>query len=128
MLRLRIRYKLFLALLIALAVIVVLTLTRWSFNRGFLDYVNAFEMQRIDAIADELAVIWKASGSFEELRTDRRRWHELTDAQGLRGRPGAWRANPTPRSGSSDYSRMPSLEDAFDRVLADLADGSVERL
>ena len=91
--RLRIRYKLFLALLtaITLAVIVVLTLTRWSFNRGFLDYVNAFEMQRIDAIADELAVIWKASGSFEELRTDRRRWHELTDAQGLRGRPGAGR-------------------------------------
>ena len=57
--RLRIRYKLFIALLtaITLAVIIVLTLTRWSFNRGFLDYVNAFEMQRIDAIADELAVI-----------------------------------------------------------------------
>jgi len=104
--RLRIRYKLFIALLtaITLAIIVVLALTRWSFNRGFLDYVNAFEMQRIDAIADELAVIWKDSGSFEELRKDRRRWHELTDAQGPRGRPGT-RQSGGPRDGSFDPNK-----------------------
>ena len=105
--RLRIRYKLFIALLtaITLAVVIVLTLTRWSFNRGFLDYVNAFETQRIDALADELAVIWTASGSFEELRGDRQRWHELTDDQSSRGRPGARRSGPKNHAPDKDKTR-----------------------
>ncbi|MBT8440891.1 MAG: HAMP domain-containing protein [Gammaproteobacteria bacterium] len=79
--RLTIRYKLFIALLaaIALVIVVALGLTRWSFNRGFIDYVNSFETQRLDDFATKLAGIWEAENGFDQLIEDGGRWRELMD-------------------------------------------------
>jgi len=103
--RLTIRYKLFIALLaaIALVIVVALGLTRWSFNRGFIDYVNAFETQRLDAVAAELADIWVAAGSFDELTDNDRRWRDLMDEQMGRADPRGgprFGDGPPPRRGS----------------------------
>lgn len=48
--RLLIWHKLFITMLAATTIVVVVTLfmTRWSFNRGFLDYVNSNEARRIE--------------------------------------------------------------------------------
>jgi two-component system sensor histidine kinase BaeS len=80
--RLLIWHKLFLAFLSATVVVIVvaLALTRWSFNEGFLDYINTLEEQRIESIAADLAVIYKETGSWNELQLDRRRWQRVMEA------------------------------------------------
>ncbi len=97
--QLRIWHKLFLALLAAILIVTVvaLLLTRISFNRGFLDYVNRLESQRIDAMAIEVAAIYKESGSFDLLLNNRNRWHELMDEYAQGDRPGKF--DPPPRRG-----------------------------
>ncbi len=40
-----------------------LGLARWSFERGFLDYVNALEQRRLEGIADDLADYYVQAGS-----------------------------------------------------------------
>ncbi len=47
-----IRYKLFATLLAAVIVVVVgmFLLVHWSFDRGFLNYVNTVEAKRLDSL------------------------------------------------------------------------------
>ncbi|MGB5248917.1 MAG: two-component sensor histidine kinase, partial [Gammaproteobacteria bacterium] len=95
-------HKLFLALLAATAVVVAvaLLLTRWSFDRGFLGYLNSIEAQRIEAMAEDLAGIYAETGSWDVLIGDRGRWRRVIRgnsrdvrdlpphlAQGPNGRP-----------------------------------------
>ena len=49
-------HKLFLALLLISLIILGLSaaLTRWSFQRGFLDYVTAQESGKLDGLAERL--------------------------------------------------------------------------
>jgi two-component system sensor histidine kinase BaeS len=77
--RLLIWHKLFLALLAATAVVVVvaLLLTRWSFDRGFLGYLNSIEAQRIESIAGQLAGIYAETGNWDALMRDGRRWRAV---------------------------------------------------
>jgi two-component system sensor histidine kinase BaeS len=79
--RLLISHKLFLALLTATTVVVLvaLVLTRLSFNRGFLDYVNAVEAERIANVAATLADVYAETNSWEPLVSDRGRWRDVMD-------------------------------------------------
>lgn len=57
--------KLFLSFL-ALTVVVLaatLGLARWSFNRGFLDYINALDLVRLEIISEELIEHYTAAGN-----------------------------------------------------------------
>lgn len=110
--RLTIRYKLFIALLaaIALVIVVALGLTRWSFNRGFVDYVNSFETQRLDGVAATLAGIWLADGSFDQLIDDDRRWRELMDEHMGRDGPRFGGRPPPLRGSPRDVSVDPGNE------------------
>jgi two-component system, OmpR family, sensor histidine kinase BaeS len=52
----RLSNKLFLSFLGLTTVILIATLSlaRWSFERGFLDFINGQETQRLQYVADEL--------------------------------------------------------------------------
>ena len=62
--RLSISQKLMLALLGLTLVVLIATLglARWSFERGFLDYVNALEQTRLTVISEDLGQAYIANG------------------------------------------------------------------
>ena len=77
--RLLIGHKLFLALFLATSAVVVISLllTRWSFNQGFLDYVNAVEANRIATAASTLTDIYSEQNSWEPIQKNREPWHAV---------------------------------------------------
>ena len=68
--KLTISQKLFLAFLglTLLVLAATLGLARWSFERGFLDYVNALEQKRLQTIAEVLAQEYREAGND---------WHQM---------------------------------------------------
>ncbi|MGB5543143.1 MAG: ATP-binding protein [Gammaproteobacteria bacterium] len=113
-------HKLFLALLAATAVVVAvaLLLTRWSFDRGFLGYLNSIEAQRIEAMAEDLAGLYAETDSWDTLIGDRSRWRRVIRGnsrdgrdlpphltQGPNGRPGGPADSPPggPQEGPADF-------------------------
>lgn len=94
--KIRIQYKLFLAMLAAAGGVVVcmFLVMRWSFDRGFLNYVKTMELTRLDALASELEEGYAGEGSWRFLQEDPRRWREmLTDSL-----PDRLRESPPPGS------------------------------
>ncbi|MCC7040378.1 MAG: HAMP domain-containing protein [Burkholderiales bacterium] len=68
--------KLFLVIL-ATNVIIALAVSaaeRMSFDRGFREYMREREIDRLATIADAVAAVWRAEGSFESLRGNEARW------------------------------------------------------
>lgn len=65
----RIQYKLFLAMLaVACGVVACMFLVmRWSFNRGFLDYVNKADLERVESLAEVLEEAYAGEGSWKFL-------------------------------------------------------------
>jgi two-component system, OmpR family, sensor histidine kinase BaeS len=80
--RIRIQYKLFLAMLtVACGVVVCMFLVmRWNFNRGFLDYVNKTDLERLESLAGVLEEAYAGEGSWKFLQDDPRRWRRLLRA------------------------------------------------
>lgn len=80
--KIRIQYKLFLAMLaVACGVVVWMFLVmRWSFNRGFLEYVNKADLERLDVLAGTLEEAYAEEGSWRFLKDDPRRWRRLLRA------------------------------------------------
>lgn len=75
----RIQYKLFLAILAtAIGIVVCMYLVmRWSLDRGFLNYVNELDLERLDALATKLEESYSREGSWRFLQNDPRRWSQL---------------------------------------------------
>ncbi|QNP49447.1 sensor histidine kinase efflux regulator BaeS [Diaphorobacter aerolatus] len=72
--------RLFLAVLFtAVCVVVAMTLAaQWSFNRGFLGYLNEQEAERLEAARPRIIAAYLENGSsWEFLRGERRRWFHL---------------------------------------------------
>jgi two-component system sensor histidine kinase BaeS len=61
----RLSNKLFLSFLglNTLILIATLSLARWSFERGFLDFISGQETQRLQLVADDLITEYSASGN-----------------------------------------------------------------
>lgn len=59
----------FLALTIAILV-ATLGLARWSFERGFLDYVNTLERNRLERLAEDLVIRYESLGGSWDAFTD----------------------------------------------------------
>ena len=74
-----IRFKLFSTLLLATGSVVLCMylLMLWSFDRGFLDYVNKQEQQKYQAFSQVLAKHWQKNNSWKQLRRNRRTWDVL---------------------------------------------------
>ena len=82
--------------LVALAAMLVLN--KWSFDQGFLDYLNDQEQARLDRMALDLAQVYTANGGWEPL--PRHRLIEDIHRSGERG----------PRSHPPDHHRQPKPE------------------
>jgi len=70
MMKFSIQYKLFATMLVAtLSVVVFMTLIiRWSFDKGFLEYVNIEEQEEITRLAHQLEGYYATHKSWEDLR------------------------------------------------------------
>ena len=74
-----IKYKLFIALLIATSTVVLcmFLFMQWSFDRGFLNYVNTVELEYQNNLITTLKESYAEEGSWEFLHGNHRRWREL---------------------------------------------------
>jgi len=79
MLKNSIKYRLFLAIFAACAVVVLcmFLIMQWSINRGFLQYVNTMEQERLESLADELQQFYAEQGSWDSLRDQPSQWLKL---------------------------------------------------
>ena len=77
-----IRYKLFATLLAAVVVVVVgmFFLIHWSFDRGFLNYVNNVEAKRLDSLAINLQEAYTNQGDWLFLMDNPRLWRQFLAA------------------------------------------------
>ena len=71
--------RLFLILLSANALLALLTyaIVSWSFDRGFLDYINRAERQRLEPLIQALAEGYDKHGDWRWVARDRRQWRQL---------------------------------------------------
>ena len=123
--------------LVALAVLLVLN--KWSFDQGFVDYLNEQEQARLDRMALDLAQIYERNGGWDPL--PRSRIVEDVRRSGERGPPlhppkhrppsGHSQPNhPPPRGGGPPPPRMSETElrDAQGRVLVGRVPGDQDLL
>ncbi len=77
----RLKYQLFLSLLLSSGLLIVLmyAFNSWSFNRGFLGYLNTAEVQKLAPMIDELAAGFEQSGSWDWLTNDLDTWDSLLE-------------------------------------------------
>lgn len=74
--KISIKYRLFLAFLAATVTLVacMFMVTKFSFDRGFLRYIDTVEQQRIEKLASELQRSYADHGSWDFLRRNQRAW------------------------------------------------------
>jgi two-component system sensor histidine kinase BaeS len=98
-------YKFFLNLLAAVSVVAIgmFFFMQYSFDRGFLNYVNTVESERFEALAADLEEAYAEHGGWEFLRANFRLWGDFMDgtlpedARPRRRRPFAGPGRPGPR-------------------------------
>ncbi|MGB0722796.1 MAG: ATP-binding protein [Gammaproteobacteria bacterium] len=85
-----IRTKLFLVLLFSTAVVLVLSLgvTRWSLERGFVEYVGKRQDQRTEQIRQRLLEHYRNQGNWRRLEQDKRAWLGLLLGENIPAFPG----------------------------------------
>jgi two-component system sensor histidine kinase BaeS len=77
--RLSIHHKLFLSLLLAttLVVAVMFGFMRWSFQHGFVTFLESRQQARVERLVGRLAELYVNEGGLDGLRQDRTRWWRL---------------------------------------------------
>src|SRR5660397_27665 len=83
--RLGITAKLFLAILLTcvIASLALLGAMRYSFQRGFLGYLNEQEAQRVESVLPKLAEAYRQNGSWAFVRQKPRLWFSLIRPEGM---------------------------------------------
>ncbi|HUP93349.1 MAG TPA: ATP-binding protein [Burkholderiales bacterium] len=82
----KLHIKLFAAIAGAIAVLTLVTyfIFSWSFERGFVDYLNRADQTRLDVMIDRLADGYEREGNWSWIANDRERWMEISrEALGL---------------------------------------------
>jgi two-component system sensor histidine kinase BaeS len=76
----RMTLKLFLVLLLTMGLVVVamLLMTRWSFQRGFTDYLNQLDEVQVGEVVERLQTHYQEVGSWQQLQRRPRKWRELS--------------------------------------------------
>ncbi len=90
--RISITFKVFATLLIASSIVVagMYLFMQWSFQQGFIHFVEARKQQHIESLSQRLAEEYQDNQGWEHLRNNRRHWIRL-----LRERPLRHPANPS---------------------------------
>ncbi len=102
----RLKYQLFLAMLLGSGLLIALmyAINSWSFNRGFLGYINSVEVARIEPIVDDLAASYDEHNGWDWIAASHHRWGEILDRHlGRSSRPRKQAAPP----GMSDPASGP---------------------
>ena len=83
--RIGIGQRIFLGFLFTALVVLALTtgVTRWSFDRGFLNYVNESEAERLRYFALTIATAYAEEGGWAAFENDRDRWLEVMAPPGV---------------------------------------------
>ncbi len=83
--RIGIGQRIFLGFLFTAMVVLALTtgITRWSFDRGFLNYVNDSEAERLRYFALTIAAAYGEEGGWAAFENDRDRWLEVMAPPGV---------------------------------------------
>lgn len=98
--RIRIKHKLFATLLLTSLMVAagMFLFMQWSFDRGFLNYVNTQELEQLDQLAERLTTSYAEYGSWQYLKKNRALWRQLQDspqtAAEATDRPGAGQVHP----------------------------------
>jgi two-component system sensor histidine kinase BaeS len=82
----RLHVKLFLAIAGAIAGLTLITylVFTWSFERGFVQYVNRADEARLELMTDRLAAVYDRAGGWASIAGDGERWMAMSrDALGL---------------------------------------------
>lgn len=98
--RLAIRHKLFLTLLLAttLVVAVMYGFMHWSFQHGFVSFLESRQQARVERLVEQLAEIYADEGGWDGVRQNRMRWWRLlAEPRGFE--PHAMGERPGHRSG-----------------------------
>lgn len=88
--RLSIRHKLFLTLLAATTLVVaaMYAFMHWSFQHGFVSFLESRQQAHVDRLAEQLADVYALDGDWNAVLNDRARWWRLLpDARAMRGPP-----------------------------------------
>ena len=77
----RLKYQLFLSLLFSSGLLIVLmyAFNSWSFNRGFLEYLNKAEIQKLAPMINELATGFEQAGDWSWLTDDLETWDSMLE-------------------------------------------------
>lgn len=77
--RLPIATKLFLTLLLATALVVAAMygFMHWSFQHGFVSFLESRQQERVERMVEQLAEVYVEEGGWDGLRLDRMRWWRL---------------------------------------------------
>jgi two-component system sensor histidine kinase BaeS len=75
----KLKYQLFLALLTGGGILIILlaAIADWSFNRGFLDYVNRLERQRLAPLQTALVEGYQREGDWQWATRSNKHWRAL---------------------------------------------------
>jgi len=119
----RLKYQIFLTLLAASALLIAImfALSNWSFSRGFLEYVNQNERDRLSAVVKELIYQYEQQGS----------WDGIDDETLRRLLPLRDRLRPPPRNGKRVNDRLPGTDEPVEEnatVEGDSANGRRDEL
>lgn len=110
--RFSIKYKLLLTFFITTTLVVgsMLLFMSWSFDRGFLEYVNTVELEGHNNLVLELAELYREEGSWESLRNNKRRWRELHISSFLKVRFIRERLEQAKREDGDEFAIKPDKE------------------
>lgn len=95
--RLSIRNKLFMTLLLAITLVVAVMFgfMRWSFQRGFVSFLEVRQQARAERLAEQLSGVYAEERGFDGLLFDRSRWFRLQGEGRFRhGEPGTMARGP----------------------------------
>lgn len=124
--RIGIKHKLFLTLMLTSCIVVagMFGFMQWSFDRGFLEYVNTQELERLDEMVVALSMGYAEHGDWEFLRKNHELWHRYTrpgrspsEAQPgeLRGQ-GRQERRPPPHRQEDGFGERPWREGPGERL------------
>ncbi len=105
----KLKYQLFVILLVASATLIaaLFAFNSWNFNRGFVNYLNRSQTEKLETLATELAEDYKRQGSWEWLTAEPSQWRGLSqDALPNSARPSR---GPPPPEGRGRPDRAPPL-------------------
>ncbi|NOQ34344.1 MAG: HAMP domain-containing protein [Methylococcaceae bacterium] len=84
--RFKIKYKLFLSFTLTMLVVLVMIalMMKWSFQRGFLNYINEAESQHLQTISIKLEQVYQLQNNWSVIQMNQHLWQQLFNSSNQR--------------------------------------------